>query len=135
LSSKRKTPPWFQNLRVNFFSIYPPMPLPPSSTSLSGDPKSFAYRPDIDGLRAIAVLGVVFFHAGLGFPGGYVGVDVFFVISGFLITSLLLKDLRRGTFSLLDFWERRARRILPALSGRRHFDHHCRVVPVAACRL
>ena len=63
----------------------------------------------------MAVLGVVFYHAGLGFPGGYVGVDVFFVISGFLITSLLLKDLRNGTFSLLDFWERRARRILPAL--------------------
>ena len=56
------------------------------------------------------------FHAGLGFPGGYVGVDVFFVISGFLITSLLLKDLRAGTFSLRDFWERRARRILPALA-------------------
>ena len=74
------------------------------------------YRPDIDGLRAIAVLGVVFFHAGMGFPGGYVGVDVFFVISGFLITSLLLKELRRGPLSLLDFWERRARRILPALA-------------------
>ncbi|MBP7951455.1 MAG: acyltransferase [Verrucomicrobiales bacterium] len=74
------------------------------------------YRPDIDGLRAIAVLGVLFFHAGLGFPGGYVGVDVFFVISGFLITSLLLKDLDRGTFSMLHFWERRIRRILPALA-------------------
>ena len=74
-----------------------------------------AYRPDIDGLRAIAVLGVVFFHAGLGFPGGYVGVDVFFAISGFLITSLILKELRQGTFSLLNFWERRARRIVPAL--------------------
>ncbi len=77
---------------------------------------TIAYRPDIDGLRAVAVLGVVFFHAGLGFPGGYVGVDVFFVISGFLITSLILKELRQGTFSLLNFWERRARRILPALT-------------------
>jgi len=75
-----------------------------------------AYRPDIDGLRAIAVLGVMFYHAGLKVPGGYVGVDVFFVISGFLITSLLLKELRQGTFSLLNFWERRARRILPALA-------------------
>jgi len=77
---------------------------------------SLKYRSDIDGLRAVAVLGVVLFHADLGFPGGYVGVDVFFVISGFLITSLLLKDLRAGSFSLLDFWERRARRILPALT-------------------
>jgi peptidoglycan/LPS O-acetylase OafA/YrhL len=77
---------------------------------------SFSYRPDIDGLRAIAVLGVVLFHAGLGIPGGYVGVDIFFVISGFLITSILLKDLRRGTFSFFGFWERRARRILPALT-------------------
>ncbi|MEO0017973.1 MAG: hypothetical protein RLZZ522_1256 [Verrucomicrobiota bacterium] len=63
------------------------------------------------------MLGVVLFHAGLAFPGGYAGVDVFFVISGFLITSLLIKELRQGTFSLLDFWERRARRILPALAA------------------
>jgi len=74
------------------------------------------YRPDIDGLRAVAVVGVMLYHAGLGMPGGYVGVDVFFVISGFLITSLILKELRADTFSLLDFWERRARRILPALT-------------------
>ncbi|HEX6984638.1 MAG TPA: acyltransferase family protein [Planctomycetaceae bacterium] len=73
------------------------------------------YRPDIDGLRAIAVLSVVFCHAGLAFPGGYVGVDVFFVISGYLITSLILKDLARGSFSAADFWERRVRRIAPAL--------------------
>lgn len=74
------------------------------------------YRPDIDGLRAVAVLGVVLFHAGFGFPGGYIGVDIFFVISGFLITSLILRDLAAGTFSMLEFWERRARRILPALA-------------------
>ena len=74
------------------------------------------YRPDIDGLRAIAVLSVVFYHAGLGFPGGYVGVDVFFVISGYLITSLILKDLERGSFSMASFWERRIRRIFPALA-------------------
>jgi peptidoglycan/LPS O-acetylase OafA/YrhL len=74
------------------------------------------YRPDIDGLRAVAVLSVVFYHAGLGFPGGYVGVDVFFVISGYLITGLILKDMEKGTFSLANFWERRIRRIFPALA-------------------
>lgn len=76
--------------------------------------KNFRYRPEIDGLRAVAVLAVVFFHAGIGFPGGYIGVDVFFVISGFLITSLILKDLQEGRFTLANFWERRARRIIPA---------------------
>lgn len=78
---------------------------------LSGE---FSYRPEIDGLRAVAVLVVILFHAGLGVPGGFVGVDVFFVISGFLITSLILKDLQQNRFSLVLFWERRARRILPA---------------------
>ena len=77
--------------------------------------KKFNYRADIDGLRAIAVMAVVLFHAGLGVSGGFVGVDVFFVISGFLITSLILRDLDRGSFSIIDFWERRARRIFPAL--------------------
>ena len=73
------------------------------------------YRPEIDGLRGIAVLGVLLFHAGLGLPGGFVGVDVFFVISGYLITSLILSDINQGTFSLVAFWERRIRRLLPAL--------------------
>lgn len=74
------------------------------------------YRPEIDGLRALAVLPVVLYHAGFdSFEGGYVGVDVFFVISGYLITGILLRELRRGEFSLLNFYERRARRILPAL--------------------
>jgi len=74
------------------------------------------YRSDIDGLRAIAVLAVLFFHAGLGFPGGFVGVDIFFVVSGYLITGLILKDLDRDRFHVRDFWERRVRRILPALA-------------------
>jgi peptidoglycan/LPS O-acetylase OafA/YrhL len=73
------------------------------------------YRPDVDGLRAVAVLGVVLFHAGFGLDGGYVGVDVFFVISGFLITRLIRQELAAGDFSLAGFWERRIRRILPAL--------------------
>jgi peptidoglycan/LPS O-acetylase OafA/YrhL len=81
---------------------------------MTSSTQAIGYRPEIDGLRAIAVLAVVFYHAGLGCPGGYVGVDVFFVISGYLITSLILKDLRQGTFSLAAFWERRIRRIFPA---------------------
>ncbi|MEO9826084.1 MAG: acyltransferase, partial [Paracoccaceae bacterium] len=74
------------------------------------------YRREIDGLRAVAVLPVIFFHAGFeAFGGGFVGVDVFFVISGYLITSILIGDLKNGRFSLMRFYERRARRILPAL--------------------
>ncbi len=74
------------------------------------------YRPDIDGLRALAVTIVVLFHAEVpGFPGGFVGVDVFFVISGFLITGILARSFTAGTFSLVEFYERRARRILPAM--------------------
>jgi len=74
------------------------------------------YRPDIDGLRALAVLPVVLFHADIpGFSGGFVGVDIFFVISGFLITSLLLTELQDGQFSLRRFYIRRARRLFPAL--------------------
>lgn len=75
------------------------------------------YRPDIDGLRAVAVLAVVFYHLDLlPLPGGYLGVDIFFVISGYLITSIILRELKNGTFSLANFWARRIRRILPALS-------------------
>jgi peptidoglycan/LPS O-acetylase OafA/YrhL len=75
-----------------------------------------AYRPEIDGLRAVAVLLVVVFHAFPELlPGGFVGVDVFFVISGFLISGIILKDLASGKFSLLDFYARRCRRIIPAL--------------------
>ncbi len=76
----------------------------------------FKYRPEIDGLRAVAVLSVLFYHAGFGFEGGYVGVDVFFVVSGYLITSLLLKEIEARTFSLIRFWERRIRRLFPALA-------------------
>lgn len=74
------------------------------------------YRREIDGLRALAVLPVIAFHAGVQqFSGGFVGVDVFFVISGYLITALIIAERRAGTFSLVGFYERRARRILPAL--------------------
>ena len=75
------------------------------------------YRPDIDGLRAIAVMVVVLFHAGVPlFPGGYVGVDVFFVISGYLITRIIVADHAAGRFSLAGFYERRIRRLFPALA-------------------
>ena len=77
---------------------------------------NLVYRPDIDGLRAIAVLAVIFYHAGVpGFSGGFVGVDIFFVISGFLITSIILKEVNEEKFSISRFYERRIRRIFPAL--------------------
>ncbi|MFM8236265.1 MAG: acyltransferase family protein, partial [Actinomycetota bacterium] len=74
------------------------------------------YRPYLDGLRTVAVALVVAFHSGLGrFDGGYIGVDVFFVLSGFLVTRLLLADLRNGDrIDLLRFYARRFRRLLPA---------------------
>ena len=74
------------------------------------------YRAEIDGLRALAVIPVILFHAGFSlFSGGYVGVDVFFVISGYLITTIIMEDIENKRFSLLHFYERRCRRILPAL--------------------
>ncbi len=74
------------------------------------------YRPEIDGLRAIALIPVILYHAGFElFSGGYVGVDVFFVISGYLITTIILSELKEERFSIIRFYERRARRILPAL--------------------
>jgi peptidoglycan/LPS O-acetylase OafA/YrhL len=74
------------------------------------------YRPEIDGLRALAIVPVILFHVGIpGFTGGYIGVDVFFVISGFLITGILLDALDNNRFSLWHFYDRRIRRILPVL--------------------
>lgn len=88
------------------------LPVPADQTHLT-HPK---YRADIDGLRAIAVLAVVGFHA---FPswvqGGFIGVDIFFVISGFLITSIIFENLKRGSFSFVEFYSRRIKRIFPAL--------------------
>jgi peptidoglycan/LPS O-acetylase OafA/YrhL len=81
----------------------------PATTSLT-------HRPALDGVRAIAVLGVLLYHGGVALPGGYLGVDVFFVLSGYLITSLLLLEwLRRDRIALGTFWFHRARRLLPAL--------------------
>jgi len=79
-----------------------------------GAKKNFRY--DLCGLRAIAVLPVLFFHSGINaFKGGYLGVDVFFVISGFLITTSILDSLKNNSFSFLNFYDRRVRRIIPAL--------------------
>lgn len=78
---------------------------------------SIKYRPEVDGLRSVAVIPVLFFHAGIfGFSGGFIGVDVFFVISGFLITGIIAKEISEGRFSIVDFYERRARRLMPALT-------------------
>ena len=75
------------------------------------------YRADIDGLRAVAILLVLWFHAfSPVLPGGYIGVDVFFVISGYLITGIVLRGFEDGSFSFRDFYIRRFRRLWPALS-------------------
>ena len=80
--------------------------------------RSEAFRPDVEGLRGIAILFVVLFHSGLvALPGGFIGVDVFFVISGFLITGLLLRERERtGRIALGAFYARRLRRLLPMFS-------------------
>jgi peptidoglycan/LPS O-acetylase OafA/YrhL len=89
----------------------------PAVAPAPGSPRSFGYQPALDGLRALAVLGVLLYHAGVSWaPGGFLGVDAFFVLSGFLITSLLVGEWRsRGGIDLRGFWARRGRRLLPAL--------------------
>lgn len=88
----------------------------PGNASLDLDRAGMKHRREIDGLRSVAVIPVVLFHAGFQqFSGGFVGVDIFFVISGYLITSIIIAERDRNSFSLLKFYERRARRILPVL--------------------
>src|SRR2546430_7461796 len=79
----------------------------------------FTYQPALDGVRALAVIAVLLFHGGVSFlPGGFLGVDAFFVLSGYLITSLLITEYAvSGRIALGAFWVRRARRLLPALLG------------------
>jgi peptidoglycan/LPS O-acetylase OafA/YrhL len=75
------------------------------------------YRPDIDGLRALAVLSVVLYHVSpQSLPGGFLGVDIFFVISGYLISLIVFREQAAGTFSFVDFYVRRIRRLFPALA-------------------
>ena len=85
---------------------------------MSSSPQRESYfRSDIQGLRGIAVLLVVIYHTGFAFPGGFIGVDMFFVISGFVITQVLLREYEEtGKISLSHFYARRARRLIPALS-------------------
>ena len=78
--------------------------------------QNFSYRPEIDGLRALSVIAVIIFHSDFNvLNGGFYGVDIFFTISGYLITSIILKDKQLNKFSILNFYERRVRRILPIL--------------------
>lgn len=92
---------------------------PSAKPAVAAEPapsKSLTYRPEIDGLRAIAVIPVILFHLGItGFSGGNLGVDVFFVISGFLITSIVKREADAGRFRFANFWARRIRRIAPAM--------------------
>ena len=88
-------------------------------TSGSADSQLVRYRADIDGLRAVAVLSVSFFHMSrTELPGGYLGVDTFFVLSGYLITSVIWREVQVGQFSIGRFYGRRIRRIMPALLPR-----------------
>ena len=89
---------------------------PGGRTEIAPPERSEHFRPDVEGLRAVAVLLVLLYHAGVpGFGGGYIGVDVFFVISGFLITALLLRELdASGSISFSRFYARRVRRLLAA---------------------
>ena len=75
------------------------------------------YRPDLDGIRALAVLAVIIFHIDAAWlPGGFLGVDMFFVLSGYLITTIISREMQNGSFSFLEFYKRRAKRILPVFS-------------------
>jgi peptidoglycan/LPS O-acetylase OafA/YrhL len=88
-----------------------------TATTTTAPFKIPSHRPEIDGLRALAILGVLLYHANLGCGYGYIGVDVFFTISGFLITGIILREMEEGTFSVARFWTRRVRRIFPALAA------------------
>src|SRR6266849_5758489 len=108
--------------RPALVTTFAPQPVPqrePRSWEVVRRPSEKVYRPGLDGLRAIAVIGVLLYHAGVSWmPGGLLGVDLFFVISGFLITSLLVAELQRsGSIAMVAFYRRRARRLLPALAA------------------
>lgn len=91
------------------------MATPNNTVSQKRNGTKSEYRPHIDGLRAIAILLVLFYHAGLGVSGGFIGVDIFFVISGYLISKMIIQGIQANTFSIVTFWEHRIRRLMPAL--------------------
>ena len=111
--------------RMELHVPYRPTPVPPGFaepghptllTKAGSDAFPEGYRPDIDGLRAVAVAAVIAFHAFPSLaPGGFIGVDVFFIISGYLISGLIFGQLKRGRFSIREFYYRRIKRIFPAL--------------------
>lgn len=114
LKSCPQRPPPYQPAQTQCFGAKILSRMPEANSSLT--PPRAAHRLDIDGMRAVAVLTVLAYHVGIhAVPGGFVGVDVFFVISGFVITQVLLRDLHGNRFSIAGFYERRVRRILPAL--------------------
>ena len=125
MTTPRARLPWRQTAftpdLLHFYRVRPATGPGEGAATISRHPTKLGaqgaeHRPDIDGLRAVAILPVLAFHTGIhAVRGGFVGVDVFFVISGYLITQVLLKDIHRGRFSLAAFYERRIRRILPAL--------------------
>ncbi len=89
----------------------------PAASKVLAKPYQLNFRPDIQGIRALAILLVIFCHVGLpGFAGGFIGVDIFFVLSGYLITGLLLKEVElKNKINFLQFYSRRLKRLLPAL--------------------
>jgi peptidoglycan/LPS O-acetylase OafA/YrhL len=112
-------PNWIFSFDFNFHPSPPNLHFPQNQTAMQSDPKTtnatgHLQIPALDGLRAVAVLGVLLFHIyPPALPGGFTGVDVFFVLSGFLITSIILHDIQTGAFSFKEFYLRRIQRLLP----------------------
>ena len=114
--STKEAPIKTQNALTVTSSSLPDMPHPTKDAELQQAQKPSMHRLDIQGLRGIAVLAVVAYHAHLPLPGGFVGVDMFFVISGWVVSSMVIRQVATKSFSLIDFYSRRIRRLIPMLS-------------------